>query len=381
MKKKIINEDDIESIIKETANGELTDDLKEELAKKGIVNFTEKEINSMPKYKKTLLVLEKKHCRIRKKKSGKDGYTYEIRFRRNGYNVSACGITIQIAKENFLEKFKTAKPIEKGITNVPTTFNAFAMYYFETFRKERVAKDTYRTDLNRYKNHLAPLFKEISLEKVSPSDCKILLDKLKADGKYKTADEIFTLLNIIFKGAIAHSIIDKNPLDVIPHVKHESETGKALSKDEETTLLTAINGSKYAVAFALALFCGLRPNELYKCQIQGDFIVAENSKRKNKKVEYKRIPIIKALKPYLTNGIEKIPNLDSIREYLKEILPEHQLKDLRKTFNTRCKEYGVSEHARKHFMGHSLGVLDNTYTELSDEYLIKEAQKLNEWRG
>ncbi len=128
------------------------------------------------------------------------------------------------------------------------------------------------------------------------------------------------------------------------------------------------------------MFCGLRPNELYKCQIQGDFIIAENSKRKNKKVEYKRIPIIKALKPYLTNGIEKIPNLDNIREYLKEILPEHQLKDLRKTFNTRCKEYGVSEHARKHFMGHSLGVLDNTYTELSDEYLIKEAQKLNEWR-
>ena len=43
----------------------------------------------------------------------------------------------------------------------------------------------------------------------------------------------------------------------------------------------------------LALYTGLRPNELYTAKIEGNFIVAINSKRKNRKLEYKKIPISK----------------------------------------------------------------------------------------
>lgn len=58
----------------------------------------------------------------------------------------------------------------------------------------------------------------------------------------------------------------------------------------------------------LALYTGLRPNELYTAKIEGNFIVAINSKRKNRKLEYKKIPISKMLKPYIANGLI-IPNI------------------------------------------------------------------------
>ena len=81
------------------------------------------------------------------------------------------------------------------------------------------------------------------------------------------------------------------------------------------------------------------------------------------------------LLPYIENNEIFIPNDQSLRKEFKKILPNHILYDLRTTFYTRLKECNVADNAINEFVGHSLGVLGNTYTELSDEYLLKEGAK------
>ena len=137
-------------------------------------------------------------------------------------------------------------------------------------------------------------------------------------------------------------------------------------------------GTPYQLMFAVGLYTGLRPNEYKTAIIEGDFIVANNSKRKNGKVELKRIPINPMLKPYLCGVTDlKFVRLEAMRMKLKQILPNHKLYDLRTTFYTRCQECGIADVARMEFVGHSLGGLADTYTDLSDAFLLKESEKLN----
>lgn len=345
----------------------------------------------MPKQFRRLIVIQKKRCRLRRRKSGKNTFTYQIRYRSQGYNISACGVTIELAKQNFVQKLKTTQPISKeSVDGISGTFHSFAVHYFENFRKPRVAKQTYHHDCCRYERYLKSTFAETPLRKITPTDCKKLLDSVLQQGKGKTADELRSLLNGIFNSAIAHGIINRNPLSVIFYLPHEREEGKALTQEEERTLFSWILSDKCDCAqeIALILFCGLRPNEMenkeHPPEIQGDFIKAVNSKRHFKdksRIEFKYIPISHSLRPFLKNGISLRLTAKITRRRLQLILPNCTLKDLRTTFYTRCQTFGVAEPALKEFMGHSFGKLGNAYSDLMKhkDYLLLEGKKLDAW--
>ena len=208
--------------------------------------------------------------------------------------------------------------------------------------------------------------------------CQELIDRLSEQGKGKTADDVYSLLNMIFKAAVKHNIIHTNPMDMVFHTKHEQQHGTALTKEEENLLLSSMAGTPQQLMFAIALYTGMRPNEYETAKLEGDFITAINSKRKNGKVKYKKIPITPMLKHYLV-GVDKIEfsSLRILRDRFNKLFPKHKLYDLRTTFYTRCQECGVADVARNEFVGHSLGALGNAYTDLSDEFLLREGNKFN----
>lgn len=314
---------------------------------------------------------------IRKRLRGQS-VNYEIRCRSKGRNISASGVTIEEAKQRFIQKLNDWDNGLKAAPNIPKTFDKFALYYFENFRKRKVTEQTYRSDLYRFKRHILPYFLNRRLKDITPDECQSLIDELVNAGKGKTAEEIFSLLNCTFKAAIKHNIIVHNPLDIVIHDKHNRKHGKALTKDEEIILLSK-SPEPFKTLFSLGLYTGLRPNEYATAHIIGNMIYARNSKRHSGKDEEKRIPISPMLRPYLSGTIKieaKTPS--QLRAMFNKIFgDQHKLYDLRTTFYTRCKMCGVAAPARDEFMGHSSGELSNAYTDLPDNYLIKEIEKLN----
>ena len=345
----------------------------------GALRFAQKDYLKMPRKFRQLFKTQGLTARVyRRQTSSKlKHYNYEIRLRSDGYNVYACADNLPEAKQKFIQKLNEYERIGEEQKAVPTTFSKFAEYFFDKFYSRKVSESTLRVAKNQFKNHLAPYFKDAALKRITPSICQELIDRLEAEGKGKTAEDLHSLLNIIFKAAIKHGLITNNPIDMVVHNKHEREHGKALTKDEEQLLLSSTADTPYQLMFAIALYTGLRPNEYKTARIEGNFIVANNSKRKNGKTELKKIPITPMLKPYLNGVTElKFTRLEQIRNKFNAILPGHRLYDLRTTFYTRCMECGIAEAAIKKFVGHTLGGLADTYADLSDEFLFMEGQKL-----
>ena len=339
------------------------------------LTFSQKEIALMPKTFKKEFRTDGCTAHVRKRKCGKNSYTYDIRYNRNGYSICVTNKNLDTAKQLFIEKLKTAERVCKSHTDCKT-LDEFTTYYFEKFRKPKVAELTYKNDMYRYKKQIQPALGKKSIKAITPADCQKLIDDILAEGKGKTADEIYSILSILFKGAIAHRLIKDNPLSIVVKTKHQYKHGTALTREEERLLLETYKNTNFQVLFALVLYTGLRPNEYKTAKIDGKFIVAVNSKRKNKKVEYKRIPITPMLAPYLTSKTDiDFPSKETFNARFKAVLPNHILYDLRTTFYTRCQECGIADAARDEFVGHSLGALGNAYTDLSDEYLLKEGEK------
>ena len=123
------------------------------------------------------------------------------------------------------------------------------------------------------------------------------LDAIMKDVQPRKYEELRTLFNGIFKYAVACGIIQNNPVALIKFKRAERKNRENLTNDEIIAFLKDIKEAKYDEirqgAYILYYF-GLRPCEVdEETHIEGNFLITRNRKRKNGKIEYKKIPIPK----------------------------------------------------------------------------------------
>ena len=342
-----------------------------------IIIFTQKEIQKMDKDFKNIIIANGLTAKVYTRKSGYYQTTYEIRFRSHGYNFSCTAKTIELLKAEFLQKTRPGE-LEKYKT-APGKRNKkrkdiLAVYFNEWLSLKR--GNIGEKEIKRFETNFNNLPESLRFKPIREIRAVDLNEILK-DVQPRKYEELRTLFNGIFKYAMASGVIQTNPVALIQFKRAERQNRECLSKKEILSFLERIKDKKYndIRQFAYILyFFGLRPCEVdEETHREGDFLIARNRKRKNGKIEYKKIPIPKQAKNLIdwdkpiTADLHRL----KINDIMKELLDGKTAYCLRHTFATICQQY-VRPDIVDIWMGDSpTRLVGRVYTHFPDEFMLE----------
>ena len=348
--------------------------------RRNVLKFSEKEILQMPTNYRNVFATNDLivHYRLRK-----DG-VYEARFHRQGIDIEVSSKNLAQLKQKFIDRLnhkdEPKKPKQKEKT--------FAEYANEWLNIKRVTtKQSTYTEYVRMLNHdILPKFGQMEAKEIARSALQNFLLTYVDKGVLRTAHKLFLVLRCIFD-MIADDYGISSPMKKVVVPNYESKSGVAFTYEEEKRLVDhclANLEKDTSHAFLVLIYTGLRRSELASLNvIDCTWLECETSKERMGKNVVKRkvpfTPMMKRVLPYIDFDKAKNVNVNSLQSAMKRLFPEHHSHELRHTFISRCKESGVPSEVVSIWAGHSLsGTITTTvYTHYSDEFYLKEAEKVD----
>lgn len=364
--------------------------LEKEIAT-GLLKFSMEELSKMPISKtfKKEFIANGLAARIIQRPSGKNGVYYEIRYRRNGYNITASSTDLGEAKRKFLEKcsptnigkYYNQSPKDRFAPPKVITFGEIAEEWLRF--KQGKCDDRVLYDYRRnYEKYIKKPFEQRPLPEIRTGELDDFLKTLKRPRLY---EDLRTILNSVFKYAAASGIMQHNPVTLIPFVRAERTPRRALTEEEIKILLTALERpefSEYRQPFLAMLYFGLRPCELDdETHFEGDFLIARNRKRHKNKVEYKKIPVHPCVRDLFDREKTLKPPLSwqTANKVIKRIFgkgTDITQYFLRHTFSTVCQMY-VRQDIVNIWLGDAPDkLIGKHYTHFPDDFMLQEMKKV-----
>ena len=352
--------------------------------------FTKQEIKAMPNYIKKIFIANNYIVNYR---ITSNGY-YEARIRRKNMYIEASGRDFETMRRRFIDRLtsyydRSDEKHQQQIKEVKTADKVLFTDYAEDWLKikEQTTKpSTFKEYERSYRVDLAPIFTKRTLSDITRSDLQTYLFGIIKEGKHRKAEKLALMLNCIFDMA-AEDYDITSPMRKVVLPSYQCKSGQTLTKDEEERLVKYCLTHKDVEgtdALLVLLFFGLRKSELKSLRIIDDnWLECETSKeRLGQNVVLRKIPFTPAAKkviPYIDFEKAKNANLNTVATRMKRLFSNHHPHELRHTFITRCKECGVQSEVVSIWAGHSLsGTITTTvYTHYSDEFQLKEAEKVN----
>ena len=133
--------------------------------------------------------------------------------------------------------------------------------------------------------------------------------------------------------------------------------------------------AKYKQPFLIMLYFGLRPCELADAHFEGNFLIARNAKRKNGKIEYKKIPVSDMIRGKINfDSVTKPGITNNLNRVFKRIMNDESATQysLRHTFATVCQQY-VRPGIVDIWMGDSSErLVGRVYTHFPDDFMLAQ---------
>lgn len=342
-----------------------------------VIKFSKKEVDAMSKTFKKEFIANGLAARIIKRPSGKHGVYYEIRYRKNGYNITISNTDLKLAKKLFIEATKLLDSPEQMIKN-KLKFCNIADEWIK-YKHGKIAEDTWKGYESLIRRYVPDEIKNKSICDIHTKD----LDDVMQTYNPRMYEQMRTIYNGIFKYAKANGNITINPIDMIPFKRAERQNRDRISDEQIIDFLNNLKDPFYDRIrnFALAMyFFGLRPCEIDdEAHFENGFLICRNRKRKNGKKAYKKIPIPRqAEKLFDFNSPLKSPlSYDRTLDVMKKALGEGVVPyQLRHTFASICDEK-VKREVVELWMGDSPErLVGKTYVHYSDKFMIEEMNKV-----
>lgn len=344
------------------------------------IKFTEKEIDMMSKTFKKEFIANGLVAHTIKRPSGKKGFYYEIRYRRNGYNITVSSTDLKKAKALFLERTAHLEAPEL-MGRSKLRFGTICDEWLE-YKHGKIAEKTWRD----YKSNAGKYFSEDFRNKPIASIRTVDVDRFmhQFDNSPRKYEDIRTVVNSVFKYARASGIIVHNPVELVPFKRAERKKRKRLTDVQLERFLRKIVDPRYDrirhVAY-LMYFFGLRPCEIdAETRIEDGFLISRNRKRKDGKIEYKKIPVSVQTQGLIDfdKPLKPLVSRKTFEKLMKEVLGDKLTSyNLRHTFASICAE-SVREEIVEIWLGDSPErLVGKVYVHYSDEFMKAQMQTVH----
>jgi len=151
------------------------------------------------------------------------------------------------------------------VNNERTTFEDVYKEYFPQY-KNTVKESTWVKTEQMYRNHVLPIFGNKILNKITPQQCQLAVNKWY-DAKFTKYKDFFRLISSVFQYAIRLGLVRDDPTKrvIIPKSKHVQDmTLNYFTVDELRSFFTYLDNDKYpkrATFFRVLAFTGMRKGE------------------------------------------------------------------------------------------------------------------------